>query len=361
MERGQPQRARLHSFFLEVFELPLVRDRAEAGQSAQHRARAGCKEDLGGVRHPANHAPRVVLVELVRDQRLLARAPDHTAARGIAHEQTCTGELRVRAELLLQTQPHPGERAGADPGDARRDFDHHVEGFVPIVDVERLQRAAPAVHVLVEVRADRRCRVDPQVTSELPRDVAECVVGQDRRRVDRAACDDDDLRTHGEVGHRLARRRFEQQRGHAGRAPVLDEDALRACVRVDRRARVLRARQVGQVHRQLRVRRAAERAHAAAAAAVDVAADRFAVQAELLHAAPEDARVLAEQLFGHRLHVLDALDAIEERLHRFGIYTGQAEIALPSLENSIGRAEARAGVDQRCAAEAHAHRHGDRR
>src|SRR5205814_9197397 len=109
-------------------------------------------------------------------------------------------------------------------------------------------------------------------------------------------------------------------------------DALRARVRVDRCAGVLRARQVRQVRRQLRVGRAPARADAAAAATLDVAAHRLAVQAELLHAAPEDARVLAEQLFGHRHHVLDALDAIEERLHRFGIDAGQAEVALPSLE-----------------------------
>ena len=85
------------------------------------------------------------------------------------------------------------------------------------------------------------------------------------------------------------------------------------------------------------------------------------MQAQLLHAAAEDARVLAEQLFGNRLHVLDALDAVEEGLHRFRIDAREAEVLLPALQHAVGRAEARAGVDQRRATEAQAERHGDRR
>src|SRR5438132_2067754 len=115
------------------------------------------------------------------------------------------------------------------------------------------------------------------------------------------------------------------------------------------------------MHRELRVGRAPERAHAAAAAAFDVPADRLTVQAQLLHAAAEDARVLAEQLFRYRLHALDALNAVEERLHRFRVDTREAEVLLPALQHAVGRAEARAGVDQRCTTEAQPERHGDRR
>src|SRR5947208_1848956 len=144
-------------------------------------------------------------------------------------------------------------------------------------------------------------------------------------------------------------------------APTPDQVRLLARVGVLGRAGVLRARQVREVHGELSVERAPERTHTAAAAAFDVPADRLAVQAELLHAAAEDARVLAEQLFGNRLHVLDALDAVEEGLHRFRIDAREAEVLLPAPQHAVGRAEARAGVDQRRATEAQAERHGDRR
>src|SRR5207237_1071548 len=108
---------------------------------------------------------------------------------------------------LLVTGPRPGRPLNtarapaarkisavcANPRHARCDFDHHVERLVPVIDVERLQRAAPAVYVFVEIRADSRRGVDAQVPSELPRQIPDGVVRKEARRVDRAARNDDDL------------------------------------------------------------------------------------------------------------------------------------------------------------------------
>src|SRR5207249_9407200 len=111
----------------------------------------------------------------------------------------------------------------------------------------------------------------------------------------------------------------------------------------------------------LRVARAAERALAAAVAAVDVAADRLAVETERLHAAVEELGVPSDDVPRHGTDRDGALDLVEERRHGGGVGAVDAVLCLPRPEDAIGRAEARARVHDGRTADALAERQRDRR
>ena len=306
MERRQTQRTRPHRLFLHVLELlgalyePLPR---EAGEDL---SRAGREEDLGDVRDAAHELARVGLVEPVGDDRFAAAGSPHATARGVRHEQAGRSKVFVAREDLLRELPGARHRAGADRGDRRGHLDHDVVRRVPVVDVVGLERSAPAVDVLGHPGADAGRGVDAQVAPELAGAVPERVRLQHGRRMHGSGGDDHDLRPHGERGLRLPGV-VEQRRDDTAGASVGDQDAVRAAASVDLRTVPLRSREVGEVRRLLRVGRTPECAHAAPAAPLDVPRDRRAVQAQLLDAPAEHARVLTQQLLGDRRHVQDPL------------------------------------------------------
>ena len=103
--------------------------------------------------------------------------------------------------------------------------------------------------------------------------------------------------------------------------------------------------------------RAAERAHARAAAPRRVAAQEAAAEPEGLGAALDQQRVAPGQRLGHLGDADDVLDVVE---HRVG-ERGHAVLARPALEHARGRAEAGPGVDERRAAHGAPERQDDRR
>src|SRR5207249_3889913 len=106
------------------------------------------------------------------------------------------------------------------------------------------------------------------------------------------------------------------------------------------------------------VARAAERALAAAVAAVDVAADRLAVETERLHAAVEELGVPSDDVPRHGTDRDRALDLVEERRHGGGVGAVDAVLDLPRAQDAIGRAEARARVHDGGTADALPERQG---
>src|SRR5207247_10148517 len=92
--------------------------------------------------------------------------------------------------------------------------------------------------------------------------------------------DDDARRADAQPAARRVVVAVEERRVHAGGASVLEHDAIYPAAGVEPRAGVDGRRQVGEVHGLLGVARAAERALAAAVAAVDVAGDPLAVATE---------------------------------------------------------------------------------
>src|SRR5207253_3732844 len=99
----------------------------------------------------------------------------------------------------------------------------------------------------------------------------------------------------------------------------------------------------------------------APAAAVDVAADRLAVETERLHAAVEELGVPSDDVPRHGTDRDGTLDLVEERRHGGGVGTVDAVLRLPGTQDAIGRPEARARVHDGGAADALPERQGDRR
>ena len=138
---------------------------------------------------------------------------------------------------------------------------------------------------------------------------------------------------------------------------VLDEDPLRPRARDELRAGLQRAREVDLAGVLLGARRAAEGAHARAAAAARVAAQVAAGPAEPLGAAADRRRVAPGEL---RRDLGDAerrLDALEDRVRE----PVDAVLAAPALEHRRRRAEARARVHERRPAGAAPEREHQRR
>ena len=146
----------------------------------------------------------------------------------------------------------------------------------------------------------------------------------------------------------------------AGAPPVVD-DHLGARLRIRRGAGRPRARGVAQADMLLRGGRAPEAAHSGADAAARVAPDEVAAPSERVGAALHDEGVLAGAVLGHLRDVQLALDAAEVGIELIGVQLVQAEALAPHPEHRVRRAEARARVDHRGAADSLPERQDDRR
>src|SRR6058998_2569126 len=128
---------------------------------------------------------------------------------------------------------------------------------------------------------------------------------------------------------------------------ALDPHPLHPAAGIEPRARRARGREVGQVHRLLRVARAAEGALAAAAAADDVAMDGLAAEPEGAHAPVEDLGVPPDDLPRHGADADHVLHLVEVRRHGRRVGIGDPVLAGPRAEHAHRRAEAGAGIDHR--------------
>src|SRR5207249_5461124 len=144
-------------------------------------------------------------------------------------------------------------------------------------------------------------------------------------------------------------------------AAALDRDPLDPAPGIEARARRTRGRQVGELHRLLRVARAAEGALAAAAAAGDVAVDGLAAEPEGAHTPVEDLGVPPDDLPRHGADADHALHLVEVGRHGRRVGVGDPVLAGPRAEHACRRAEAGAGVDHRRPAHALPERQRDRR
>src|SRR5439155_27348263 len=149
--------------------------------------------------------------------------------------------------------------------------------------------------------------MDVQVPPAPARRVRHAAPLEQRRGEERAA------RHHDVPGKRaeLASGLTLEPRIDADRAAAREEDPVDTAAGVEPRAGGLRARHVGDVHRLLRVLRAADGAHAGAEAPALVARDTCAVVAEGGGAALEQAAVPAIDVVGDRPDAELRLDALE--------------------------------------------------
>src|SRR3954469_24587609 len=176
--------------------------------------------------------------------------------------------------------------------------------------------------------------MDREVAPELPRRPADAAAAQQVRRQQRAAGDDRVLAAHAQrppalgAGHHLA---------HAAAADVEPRDA-RAGVR--RRPGIPGARDIGDADVLLGSRRAAERTDARADAALGVAVQEVAAEAQRVGTLLDEERVAPRDLRGHLADVDRLLDTAEERVERLRRERLEPELLAPAGQDAGRRAEA---------------------
>jgi len=168
-------------------------------------------------------------------------------------------------------------------------------------------------------------------------------------------------RQHAQLVARLAPLRIEEAADHPDRLAGREEYLVDAAAREEPCAGGERARHVGDVHRLLRVLRAAEGAHAGAEAAALVAGDPRPRVAERRGAALEERAVAAVGLVGDGADVQLLLDALEVGAQVGSARAADAVALRPLVEHVVRGAVAGAGVDGRRAADAAAERDRDGR
>src|SRR5262249_30067938 len=95
----------------------------------------------------------------------------------------------------------------------------------------------------------------------------------------------------------------------------------------------------------------AKGAHAAAATAADVAADRLTVEPQRADSAVEHLGVLADDVPGYGHDVEDPLNAFEQRRQRAGVVAIETVLRFPTLQHLFRRPKACARVDDGCPAD----------
>src|SRR4029077_15681361 len=160
-------------------------------------------------------------------------------------------------------------------------------------------------------------RMDAQVATDPPARIGEPLTIQDVGGVDGAGGPNHTLRANLEARAALdgAGVRVDHRADHANRVPALHHNAVDATAAEDGCAGTSREREVGHVHAELGVQRAAERADAGTVAAAGVAADRATAIAELSPALVHDLSVRPHDVGADRSDILLLLDLFEQRAH----------------------------------------------
>ena len=259
-------------------------------------------------------------------------------------------DVPVGGEPLLVLGPdarHPVTAEG-ERGEGRLEQDALA---LPLVDGIALHHALPAADLLVEAGADPAGRMDAEVAPELAAARAHSGAHEELRRAERAAGDD-----HGPPGANGERlRRALSGPGDAAdaldadRAVSLEEDAARLDSGPHAGPRRDRPRQVGDVHRPLRVEAAAVGAGGALDAAARVSAQGVVGDAERLCALHQELAVATHGLGVDRRHAQELLGlrVLAVELRR----PADAVLLAPALEHGIGGAKAGSRVDHRRAAD----------
>ena len=199
--------------------------------------------------------------------------------------------------------------------------------------------------------------MDVQVPPAPARQVRHAAPLEQRRGEERAA------RHHDVPGKRaeLASGLTLEPRIDADRAAAREEDPVDPAAGVEPRAGGLRARDIRDVHRLLRVLRAADGAHPGTEAATLIARDTRAVVAERGGAALEQAAVPAVDVVGYRPDAELRLDVLEIGAE-VGLACARDAVSLrPFLEHVVRRPIAGARVDGRRPADAAPERDRDGR
>ena len=324
---------------------------AEARHGGVDALGARREEDLRDQRDAGEERAPVRRREAIRQERLAAAAEaDDAAGAGVGDEEPGRGGVREASEPRLDRGPDAGKRRRADARHGVRHLDHHAVRLLEVIDEVGLERAPPGAHLLAEVAGHGDGGMDAQVPPEGP--VPDAAARQDARGVHRTGGDDDERRAHAQPAADRVVVAVEEGRLDTGGATALEHDAIGPAARVEPRAGSGGRRQVGQMHRLLRIARAAEGALPAAVAAVDVAPDRLAVETERLDAPVEELGVAADDLPRHGADRDGPLDLVEVGRHRERVGAFDALLGLPGAQHPVGCAEAGARVDHRGAADA---------
>ncbi len=158
--------------------------------------------------------------------------------------------------------------------------------------------------------------MDPQVAADLPAGVRQSLPLQEGRRVNGARGEDHVVGAHLEPGVALhgARLGIDDRAPHPDSATVLDHYAVDATAADDPRARLHGQRQISDVHAELGVEWAAERADTGAVATSSVAPDRASAVTKLAAPLLHGLAVGAHDVRGHRPDVERLLDGVEKRI-----------------------------------------------
>ena len=209
-----------------------------------------------------------------------------------------------------------------------------------LVRVERLDRARPRTHVLVEEGGHTRDRVEVEMAPDVS--VREAGAQEERGRLQRAARDDHCLRSDRD-GFSRPRDRVDTVRAAAPR-----DDAFRACLDDDPRACrvcVLEPRDEGRLLRAQLAAEAAVPAHAVLVTTAHVARHRVDVPTQRLEAASHD-RVARGRLVVVRANTRPLSDHVET-VRELVAY----ERAAPLVAHRVGGREGGRPVERRRPAE----------
>jgi hypothetical protein len=228
-----------------------------------------------------------------------------------------------------------------------------------VIAVDALECAVPAVEALVEEREDARRGVEGQVAPEVTR--SEAAPSEEKRRVERAARDDYEVRLDVERDPRFSRALAAEAASHTHRSTACNLHALDEGVGEDARPIRHGLREHRDVDAHLRAARAAEVAAPLAPAAVRVPAKGAHGDAELVGALHEEVRPAGTERVRHGLDVHGRFDGPVVWLESPGSHRGQSESRDPLVVDLLGDAKAHSPREDARAADALAGHHGHER